>query len=77
MKCKTWLSRKNKKIITKCHPLKFLPSLQSVKVIHVLVVKNFFDVSVCMHGSLKPFNGAMIQSVSYQYEIFVLILQYN
>ena len=31
MKCQILFSRKNKENISKCHLLKFLPSLQSVK----------------------------------------------
>ena len=37
MKCQILFSRKNKKNISKCHQLKFLPSMQSINVV-VLVI---------------------------------------
>ena len=46
MKCQIQFCRKNKKNISECHQLKFLPSMQNVNTVEYL---GFMKVLFCVH----------------------------
>ena len=59
MKCQILFSRKNKKDISKCCPLKFLPSMQSIKqMFWIILAKALLMIikNICFHGETRKYN---------------------
>ena len=68
MKCKILFSMKNKKTISKCRLLNFLPSMQSVKYSSPIL----YDAALCAFVTLQAFSKVVVDDILFCFFIIII-----